>query len=265
VDSGGNHPGDSGFDVNKVERWAVDWPTWWIPIHAAIQSNGGQWLDQSTGLLALDQPEAIEAVQRIADLRLVHQVMPESTVFEELGMSNTQMLESGKLAMGVDGSWALAWMRKIEATLGTAVCPKMTRPATDMQAHIHCPFAGTKEPQAAWQWIRFLATEFYQLQFLRMGLWLPSQTDLMTPEGIAKWMTLRTSPSEGIHPEGYDKIVADYVPNYGHVLYMVPGYPKITSIIDPALDAVWVGDKTAEEALTAAVPEANAILEQEPK
>lgn len=265
VDASGKHPGEGGFDINNVERWAIDWPTWWIPLHAAVQSNGGRWLNRETGLVELDKPEAIEAIQRIADLMLVHQVMPQSTVFEELGMSNTQMLESGKLAMGVDGSWALAWMRKIEAKLGTAVMPKMTRPATDMQAHLHCGFAGSKEPEAAWQWVRFLATEFYQLHFLRMGLWLPSQTDLMTPEGMDKWMTLRTSPSEGIHPEGYDKIVTEFVPKYGHVLYMVPGYPKVTSIIDPAFDAIWVGDMTAEEALTAAVPEANAILAAEPK
>ena len=262
VDANGKHPGESGFDVDNVERWAVHWPTWWIPLHAAIQSNGGQWVNPQTGLLDIDQPEATEALQRIADLMLVHQVMPQSTVFEELGMSNTQMLETGKLAMAIDGSWALAWMHKIEATLGTAVMPKMKRPATDMQAHIHCGLAATKHPEAAWRWVRFLSTEFYQALFLRMGLWLPSQTHFMTEEGLKKWMTLRTSPTEGVHPPGYEKIVAEYVPKYGHVLYQPPGYPKTGSIINPALDAVWIGDKTAEEAMTQAVPEANAILQE---
>ena len=265
VDTKGRHPGESGFDVENVDRWAVHWPTWWIPLHAAIQSNGGQWIDRDTGLIALDKPEAYEALQRIADLMLVHQVMPQSTVFEQLGMDNTQMLENGKLAMAIDGSWALAWMHKIEATLGTAVLPKMKVPATDMQAHLHSAFAGTKEPQAAWQWVRFLATEYYQLLFLRMGLWLPSQTALMTPEGMAKWYTERKSPTEGVHPPGYDKIVTEFVPKYGHVLYGPPGYPKIASVINPGLDAIWIGDKTAQQAMTEVVPQANAILEQEPK
>ncbi len=265
VDTKGRHPGEAGFDIDNVDRWAVHWPTWWIPLHAAIQSNGGQWIDRDTGLIALDKPEAYEALQRIADLMLVHQVMPQSTVFEQLGMDNTQMLENGKLAMAIDGSWALAWMHKIEATLGTAVLPKMKVPATDMQAHLHSAFAGTKEPQAAWQWVRFLATEYYQLLFLRMGLWLPSQTALMTPEGMAKWYTERKSSTEGVHPPGYDKIVTEFVPKYGKVLYMPPGYPKISSIINPGLDAIWIGDKTAQQAMTEVVPEANAILEQEPK
>jgi multiple sugar transport system substrate-binding protein len=263
VDANGNHPGDSGFDVGNVERWAVQWPTWSIPLHAAIASNEGQWLDPTTGLLTLDQPQATEALQAVADLMLVHQVMPQNTAFEALGMSNTQMLENGRMAMAIDGSWALAWITKIEATLGTAVLPKLVQPATDMQAHLHAAFAGSQHPEAAWRWVRFLATEYYQLLFLRMGLWLPSQTDLMTEEGLDKWMTLRTAPGEGVHPEGYDKIVTEYVPKYGHVLYMPPGYPETDAIITPALDAIWVGDKTAEEAMAEAVPEANAILQEE--
>jgi multiple sugar transport system substrate-binding protein len=178
-------------------------------------------------------------------------------------MSNTQMLENKKLAMAVDGSWALSWITKINAPLGTAVLPIMKEPATDMQAHLHCGFAESPHPDAAWEWLRFLATEFYQLGFLKIGLWLPSQTALMTEEGMQKWYTDRTAPGEGVHPAGYDKIVTDYVPNYGHVLYMPPGYNEADSIITPALDAVWVGDQTAEEAMKAAVPDANAILEAE--
>jgi multiple sugar transport system substrate-binding protein len=193
---------------------------------------------------------------------LVHQVMPQSVVFEALGMSNDQMLETGKLAMAVDGSWALAWMHKLEITLGTAVLPKLKRPATGLQAHLHSGFAKSKYPEAAWRWLRFLATEYYQLLFCRMGLWLPSQTGLMTEEGLAKWMTLRTSPGEGVHPEGYEKIVTEYVPKYGDVFYQPPGYQKAESVINPAYDAIWVGDKTAEEAMAEAVPEVNAIFEE---
>ncbi len=262
VDVNGKHPGENGFDPENVDRWAIYWDTWWMHLNAAIQSNEGQYIDRESGLLALDQPAATEALQSIADLVLVHHVMPQSRVFQELGMSNTQMLENRKLAMAVDGSWALAWMHKIQATLGTAVLPKMKRPATGMQAHLHSILKATKYPEESWMWIRFLATEFYQLIFLRMGLWLPSQTALMTEEGLKKWMTTRTSPTEGVHPPGYELIVTEYVPKYGHVLYQPPGYQKVESILNPAFDAIWIGDKTAEEAMKEVVPEANAIFEE---
>jgi multiple sugar transport system substrate-binding protein len=264
VDTNGKHPGESGFDVNNVERWAVTWNTWWMLLLGQIESNGGKYIDPDTGLLTLDQPEAYEAIQRIADLTLVHQVMPHSAVLTQLGMTNTQMLETGKVAMAIDGSWALAWMCKIQATLGTAVEPKIQRPATGLQAHLHSALAASKHPEAAWRWVRFLATEFYQLQFLRMGLWLPSQTDLMTEEGLARWMTLRTSPTEGIHPPGYELIVTEYVPKYGVILYQPPGYQEVeTTVLNPAFDAIWLGDKTAEEAFKEAVPKGNAIFEEE--
>jgi multiple sugar transport system substrate-binding protein len=257
VDVNGNHPGDSGFDVENVDRWGVHWPTWWIPVHSAIASNGGNWIDPETQLVVLDQPEAIEAIQRIADLMLVHQVMPQSTVMESLGMTNTQMLENDKLGMAIEGSWALDWMKNIQPTLGTSVLPMMKEPATNMQAHLHSALAATKFPDAAWAWVRFLSTPFYQTQFCRTGLWLPSQSALMTEEGLATWI------SEGVHPPEYAKIATEYLPRFGHVLYQPPGWPQAASIITPALDAVWVGDMTAEEAMVTAVPEANAIIERE--
>ncbi|MBN1994088.1 MAG: extracellular solute-binding protein [Anaerolineae bacterium] len=263
IDVNGNHPGDSGFDEDNIERWAIQWPTWSIPLHAVIASNGGYWINPDTGLVDIDKPEATEALQAVADLMLVHKVSPLNTAFSALGMSNTQMLENGKLAMAVDGSWALAWITKINAKLGTAALPKLKQPATDMQAHIHSAYAATKYPDQAWKWVRFLGTEFYQLVFLKMGLWLPSQTDLMTPEGMQKWYTERQGPGDGVHPAGYDQIVTQYVPKYGHVLYMPPGYAKADAVITPALDAIWIGEQTAEEAMTAAAPEANAILEAE--
>jgi len=261
IDANGKHPGESGFDPDNMERWAIQWPTWSIPLHTAIAANDGKWLNMDTGLIELDQPPATEALQAIADLMLVQNVAPRGAAMTALGLTNTQMLENGKLAMAVDGSWALSWITKIKADLGTAVCPMFKHPATDMQAHIHCPYAKTKYPDAAWQWIRFLGTEFYQLIFLKIGLWLPSQTALMTPEGMKKWYTLRKAPGEGIHPAGYDLIVTQYVPKYGQVLYMPPGYNEAIALVNPALDAIWTGDKTAVDALKAVVPEANKVLE----
>jgi multiple sugar transport system substrate-binding protein len=260
VDTTGKHPGDTGFDPNNMERWAIQWPTWSIPLHAAIASNKGEWLNMTTGLFELDQPPAYEALQNVADLFLVEHVAPNGADMTALGLTNTQMLENGKLAMAVDGSWALSWITKIKAKLGTAVCPITLQPATDMQAHIHCPFDATKYPDNAWRWIQFLGTEFYQLIFLRMGLWLPSQTALMTEEGMAKWYTVRTAPGQGVHPEGYDKIVKEYVPKYGHVFYMPPGAAEAGAILQPGLDATFNGNKTAEVAMKEVVPPANEAL-----
>ncbi|MBN1311480.1 MAG: sugar ABC transporter substrate-binding protein [Anaerolineae bacterium] len=263
TDANGKHPGEDGFDPDNIERWGVQWPqNNLVFLHSAVADNGGRWINPETGLVELDSPEASEGLQNVADLMLVEHVAPRGAAFSALGLTNTQMLENGTLAMAIDGSWALSWITKINANLGTATLPRMKSLGTDMQAHIHVGLAGSENPDQAWQWLRFLATEYYQLIFLKMGLWLPSQTALMTPEGMEKWYTERKGPGDGIHPAGYDKIVTKFVPEYGHVLYMPPGYTEADAVITPALDAVWVGDETAQMAMETAVPEANAILEE---
>ncbi|MEZ4559908.1 MAG: hypothetical protein R2851_01670 [Caldilineaceae bacterium] len=75
-----------------------------------------------------------------------------------------------------------------------------------MQAHLHGALAATENPDAAWQWVRFLSTPFYQLQFCRTGLWLPSQTALASDEGLQEWIT------DGVHPADYSKMVTSICP-----------------------------------------------------
>ncbi len=92
-----------------------------------------------------------------------------------------------------------------------------------------------------------------------MALWLPSHTSLLTPEGIASWLT------EGVHPAGYEKIVTEYCAKYGHNLFYPAGYAEAASLVTAALDPVWIGDKTAKEALidSGALDEISAHLQEQ--
>ncbi len=256
VDANGKHPNDDGFDPDNIERYGVHWPTWWIPVHSAILCNGGDWIDASTGGLVIDQPQAVEAIQNLADLMLKHHVMPSGTAMEALGMSNTQMLENAKLAMAIDGSWAVSWMHKIKPKLGTGVLPGMgsNQPGTNMQAHLHSAFQATKNPNEAWEWVRYLSTPYYQTQFCKIGLWLPSQSALMSESGLKEWIT------EGVHPEGYVDIPTKFLPGNGRVLYQPPGWNEMTQIINPAFDKIWIGDATAEQAIGEVIEEAKKVL-----
>lgn len=256
VDVNGKHPNEAGFDPDNVDRYGVHWPTWWIPVHSAMLCNGGDWIDPETGGLVIDSPESTQAIQNIADLMLKHHVMPSGTAMEALGMSNSQMLDNGKLGMAIDGSWALAWIHKIKPKLGTAVLPGMgsNPPGTNMQAHLHSAFADTEHPEEAWQWVRYLSTPYYQTQFCKIGLWLPSQSALMSEAGLKEWI------SEGVHPEGFIDIPTKFLSGNGRVLYQPPGWNEMTQIINPALDKVWIGDATAEQAIGEVIEEAKKIL-----
>jgi ABC-type glycerol-3-phosphate transport system substrate-binding protein len=258
VDTSGNHPGESGFDVDSIERWGAFWPTWWIPLHAAVQSNGADWVDPETGKIALDNPAAMEAIQRVADLTLVHQVALSQAAFDTLGMAEAEFLSTKKVGLYNTGSWSVNWLWQIEGGLGTGVLPKMTRPGTDMQAHLVVIVKETEHPDEAWTLVRFLASPWFQERYCEAGLWLPSQTALMTDEAIARWC------APPVHPPGYDLIVTEYAPKYGHYLTMPVGYVKAAeTVLTPAFDQIWIGDAKAEDVLPEAVAEANRIMEEE--
>jgi multiple sugar transport system substrate-binding protein len=254
-DSNGRHPDDAGFDPDDIQRFGVDWPLWWIPIGSAVYANGGSFITED-GLVGLDSPEALEAMQRLSDLIYVHHVAPRTAALESLGMTNTQMIDTGRLAMAVDGSWALSWMNPstVSIPMGTGALPKMTQAASIMQAHFHSVISSTEHPDEAWQWVRFLATPFYQEHFAKIGLWLPNQTAMVTEEGLAGWVT------EGIHPENYSQIVTDYLPAHGVSFRIPPGYTEANSnFITPAFEAL-AGGTPAEEAMVSAIQQANDII-----
>jgi multiple sugar transport system substrate-binding protein len=259
VDVNGRHPDDAGFDPDNIERWAVDWWFWWVFIYPMIVSNGGSVVDPNDPTkLAFDSPEALEALQRVADLTNVHHVAPErATVLASLGMTNEQMLNSGRLAMLVGGSWQLAWTNPTtmtDITMGVGALPSMGTPASYMQAHFHSMLATTQHPDEAWEWLRFLATPFYTLQFMRTGLWLPSQTGQTSEEGLAEWIT------EGIHPANFADFVTDYLPQYGFTFRVPAGYTEAEgNFLNAAFEAV-AGGTPAEEAIPPAVQQSNEIL-----
>ena len=106
IDNEGRHPGDEGFDVNNVRQWGVSWPTFDIALAAAIYSNGGYtWgTDYTAGH---GSPEALQAIQAIADLTNVDQIAPVPAALEQMGMSDWQALANGNVAIIINGSWAL--------------------------------------------------------------------------------------------------------------------------------------------------------------
>lgn len=257
LDANGKHPDDSGFDADNIVQWGVAWPldNFVIPV-GAVYSNGGTWIKD--GKVALDSPEAMDALQKLSDLVYVHHVAPRASTMADLGMTNTQMLDAGKLAMAIDGSWALSWMNSTtvtHATMGTGAIPYLKQPADYMQAHFHAMISTSQHQDQAWKWLRFLASPFYTLSFMKIGLWLPSQTAQVTPDGLASWIT------KGIHTDNYADFVTDYLPKHGVVARIPPGYIEAgNNFITPAIQAV-IDGTAVDQVLPDAVKQANDVID----
>lgn len=255
LDSAGKHPNEAGFDPNNVQQWGVSWPTWNLPREVMIYSNGGDTYTPDYKI-HLGEPAAIEAMQQVADLTTVHHVAPQSLTLQTLNLTGIQMLASEKLAILMDGSWLLQDIAKQNFKPGAGVLPKMKDAVTEAQAHMHVIYKNTKNPDAAWKLLAFLSSDDYQLGLIKAGLWLPSHTNLLTEEGIAKWLT------PGVHPEGYRQIATDYLGKAARNYFYPAGHSEANQIITTALDGVWVGKATVDQALkdADAIAKAEAVL-----
>lgn len=236
-----------------AERLGAHWPTG--TYGPAVVSNGGKIIDQQTLRFALDQPAAIEAVQRVADLTLKDRVA--AVPAEQQGANDLQRMASGKYAMWVAGNWNLLDLAPLGIKFGVGVLPKLKRPATTMTSSSTSVWRGTTKPEASWQLFKFLNSDDYQLPLVQKGLWNPSHTSLLSTAGVKRWL----QPS--VHPEGYERLVAEFMVKYGYADIPVVGVRKASTVLNEGLAQVWAGTAAATDVLKDAVARANKVLDEE--
>jgi multiple sugar transport system substrate-binding protein len=134
------------------KRFGVTAPPWEILVWA----YGGEILDQAEKVCLLTDPKAQAGLQWLQDLRHKHQAAPRPG--EVTGMTNQQLFLAGRLAMSVvipgfvndieKGAppfrWDLAFVPKGPA-----------RRATIVQGPSSAVVAGTKQPDLAWEWLKW--------------------------------------------------------------------------------------------------------------
>lgn len=220
---------------------------------AAILENGGKVFNDDISKCLLNTPETKQVLQAILDLRKKEGVSPEAIVMEKIGMRPAQMLQSGKLAMLVDGSWALQELAQMKFPVGVGVLPKFKEALTHGQAHVHAAWIKTPNPQQAWTLISFLSSEEYQIDLIKAGLWMPNRRSLYTEEGIAKWY------NKDVHPEGFKELVP-YFEKAQAWPQALNSKAKVNDIINDELEGFWYDNKPIDEVLARVEQRANEEL-----
>jgi multiple sugar transport system substrate-binding protein len=184
---------------------------------AYINQYGIKYLsDDGKTFLAADDPNFKNIFKNIKDLRTIHGVSPLGSFSQTAGMNTVRMLLTGKVAMFVSGTWSMEETIESGVHFGIAPLPVMpgAKSSSWGQGHIHSMVANTKNPEEAWALLVFLGGERYQLDLIREGLWMPSFSDMYTPDGIKRWLT----PN---HPDNFDKYsiyCRDYSPSHPSVV-----------------------------------------------
>ncbi|MCL6591976.1 MAG: sugar ABC transporter substrate-binding protein [Firmicutes bacterium] len=251
-DKNGKHPGESGFDPNKIVKYGVSYQLWHAMLLPSLWSNNGEFITPDGRQFKLDSKESVEVLQKLADL------INKDHVFAYTNPSSTSgaglpappvMLANGQLGFYVTGQWELLDLAQMKFPLGVGALPIWKKPAQMYISGASVVFKSTKHPKEAWELHKWMMTPDKTLNLYTSGLWMPTKASwYKDPADLKKWL------DNPVHPAGFKEAVVDSMQVARvHFEVKVKNFPQIWGeAVAPELDQVWIGQKTAAEAMKAA-------------
>jgi len=268
LDSAGRDAHDPGFDRNNVVQYGVRMynATWMLEAWAL--ANNGAWFDGPNNV-TIDSEASVEAFQMIADLHLVHGVMPQFGT--NVGTIQTWLIED--TAMAINGGWShgvwlgpAMWEEDDDGEVtgpsgfryNTAPLPRMAGQATIATAGANVTFATTEHPEAAAIWLGWYAQPENSWHLVETGIWMPIFSEWYHDEALMRRWSDNDYPgraSQNFPPfEDYRVAVIEYALSpvvHGAAWYTVGNMDVFLDILGTVLAPVWDGSQTAAEAIAA--------------
>ena len=220
---------------------------------AIMLQNGNTMFNSDQTKFIANDPKVIDAFTAIRNLRLADGVMPSPATLTNVGMSGAQMLQTGKIAMMADGSWALQELATMGFPVGIGVLPRFEISTTQGQAHVHSAWAKSQHPEEAWRFLEFLSGDEYQTDLIRSGLWMPNRTYLYGEEGVQAWY------DEKVHTSAYLDML-DYFQDAPSMPTALLGNGEMETLEAEMLDEIYKNDKDISAVMAEFETRADKIL-----
>ena len=249
LDGNGKHPGDAGFDKNNIVQYGcyANQYTWQLEVWAL--SNGGRFFSEDGKKIVFDDA-AIEALQKVFDLHLVHNVAPFIDGTEDAGFSSS--IGAGNVAMATEGQWAVGF-RDGTLDYGVAVLPYMKTKANISTAGPTAVFAGSKNPEAAAEFLRWYNDEDNNFATIEAGWWMPARMNWYTDEALLKKWIDDVEVRKPLTAEDYRnaivKVALDSGVTKSTCWYYTPRTTEVYNILRPALVEAINGNKTVKQVI----------------
>ncbi|MGW5161210.1 extracellular solute-binding protein [Nonomuraea wenchangensis] len=263
VDQNGRHPDESGFDPKQVRQFGISVSiTYAAAWYGFLRGNGADFADEAGKRCLLDTPEAVQVFQNLQDLIHKHRVAPGPGQLAATGddvPGTNILLKTKRVAMVVDGHWALLDMNESKVDYGIGVLPKYKEPFTTSQvAGASSVFAGGKHVEEAVELFAFHIDPRY-VDLYRQGLWMPQERKYYEDQAaIDSW-----TKNDG-HPPEFRTAVVDYAREHGvpDLRNRVKNLSAISSdVLTPALQEIESGKRPAAEILKAVSPKITGMLQ----
>jgi len=235
-----------------------------------IHSNGGAIINEDLTDYTIDDPAVVETLEFMTSFTL-NGVAPDPSGAQELGGIGS-LFQNGNVAMWIAGAWNYgAYLEAMDAgeiRVAVAVLPHNGV----MENNVICP-AGrvgissfVEEPAVAYEYIKFLATEAWEVVLPASETWAPSPWDNVFPRHDV-WVDLIENdsvPQGSYGPNDADlSFLTTNHCNSENMLLNPPWYGPFLETRDVTIsemDLVFSGEQTVEEAVANINEQADLIL-----
>jgi len=217
-----------------------------------VYQAGGRMVDnedEPTQFIMTD-PAAIEGVQYMADLANVHGIMPSPREVTDLGAVN-DLFMSGKIAMRYGEFWSSVQFLGIQDFEWDIAEPaRGQQQATWVGGACYTVNSGTKHAEEAVRFVLYASG--------------PEGAKIVASAraGVPAIKEVAESPTFLENTPPSNMVAAVNVFDYGVQPPMSPTFPEWYRSLTSALDPVWSGEKSAEEALVGVADEVQTLIDQ---
>ncbi len=217
---------DGGYDME---------PFW----GSLVWAYGGDVVDVAGGKTLIGSPEATAAFQALADMWLTDKSMPTEQQLAQYGYDG---FLSGVSAMGVSGHWSVPEYSTVAFKWDVAPMPSgPSGRATGVNSAGFVIAKDSKNPDAAWEFVKYAFSDAGQTELAKIGLAIPVR------KSVAE------SPAYLDQAVKIDHSLFIRALDYAHVKPVFKGYEEWSAAVGDALLLIWGGEATVEDGLAEAV------------
>lgn len=229
----------------KVKQYGMG-PIWW---EGFVFGNGGAFLTDDRREFVGNGEAAVSALQFAADLANVHKVVPNAAALKD--MNDSQMFQTGRLAMMITGRWMVPEFRKLGFDWDVAPLPVNKWAGWSGSVGIGI-YSKTKHLEAAYKLVEYLGGPEGQKEQSLMGFAIPSfksmaATDVFLQPG-----------QKPEHAEVFIKAAENQVPGPWTNLPNAKWFDMLSQGLAP----MWDGKKSAADVLNELKPKIDAAIKE---
>ncbi len=258
IDQNGKNATEVGFDKTKIKQYGIRFDFNQGAYMPLVHANGGDYVTDDNQF-GLAQPEGLDVITKMGSLVTEYGVAPSPAEVKSLP-STAVSLTTSQAAIIMIGQWVLLDLAESGVDFGVGVLPKMsgdyvTSPGWGTMGI----FKTTEHPDEAFLFWKWVCDPENSVEVHKAGLWMPLMKKWYTEqEYLEKW-----AMNNPAHPEGYvDAFAMPLLNNFAmHPSAYVKNFAKIDAVVQPALERIYMGQETPEQAMSGIQAEVEGLIE----